>query len=80
MAQTFFPKKSIRITASKPHIDAEYVVSIGTEMWGSDAQQVIKVQMAYEGKISGRRSPSYPADTLDYEKVNEAIKKLLEEE
>lgn len=77
MAQTFFPKESIRVKASRPHIDAEYVVSVGTEMWGSDAQQVIKVQMAYGGKISGRRSPSYPVGTNDYEQVNEAIKKLI---
>lgn len=77
MAQTFFPSKSIRVKASPPHEDAEYVVSVGTEMWGATPQQVIKIQMAYEGKISGRRSPSYPVECDDYERVNDAIKDLL---
>lgn len=81
MAQTFFPfpEKVIRIVASPPHEDAEYVVSIGTEMWGSTPQTVVKVQMAYGGKTSGRRSPSYPIGTDDYKKVNEAIQELLSE-
>ncbi len=78
MAQTFFPKESIKVKASAPHEDAEYVISVGTEIWGKDAHQVIKVQMAYGGKISGRRSPSYPVGTDDYERVNEAVKTIIE--
>lgn len=77
MAQTFFPKVSVRIPASPPHENAEYVISIGTEMWGFEPQQVIKVQMAYDGKISGRRSPSYPVGTEDYTRVNAEIEKLI---
>lgn len=46
-------------------------------MWDAVPQKVIKVQMAYEGKISGRRSPSYPYGTNDFERVNDAIKQLL---
>ena len=81
MAQTFFPipDKKRYIPASPPHEDAQYVVSIGTEMWGSVPQNVIKVQMAYGGKISGRRSPSYPVGTDDYKRVNDAIIELLSE-
>ena len=76
MAQTFFPEKSILVPASPPHKNAEYVISIGTEMWGSEPQKVIKVQMAYNGKISGRRSPSYPVNTNDYLEVNKVIQEL----
>lgn len=81
MAKTFFPKtdKVKRIKASAPHENAEYVVSVGVEMWGSTPHEVIKVQMAYDGKISGRRSPSYPLGTDDYKEVNKAIEELLSE-
>ena len=77
MAKTFFPKATVKVKASPPHKDAEYVVTVGTEMWDAVPQKVIKVQMAYEGKISGRRSPSYPYGTNDFERVNDAIKQLL---
>ena len=81
MAQTFFPIKGKQkyIQASPPHQDAQYVVSIGSEMWGGIPQSVIKVQMAYNGKISGRRSPSYPIGTNDYQRVHDAIIELLSE-
>lgn len=78
MAQTFFPEKSIKVKASKPHDDTtEYLVSIGTEIWEGNPHKVIKVQMLYDGKTSGRRSPSYPFGTDDYLRVNEAIQKLI---
>lgn len=77
MAQTFFPKESLRLPASSPHENAEYVVSIGTEIWGGEAHEVLKVQMAYDGKISGRRSPSYPVGADDYDRVCQAIQELM---
>lgn len=82
MAKTFFPDrgKTISIKASPPHVDAEYVVSIGSEIWEDGAVPVIKVQMAYKGKISGRRSPSYPVGTDDYKRVNEAIETLIQKQ
>lgn len=81
MAKTYFPNsnKTISIPASEPHQNAEYVISIGDEIWSDGAHQVVKVQMAYDGKISGRRSPSYPVGTDDYLRVHEAIKTLLGE-
>lgn len=79
MAKTYFAdsERTIIVPASEPHKNAEYVVSIGDEIWEDGAHKVIKVQMAYDGKINGRRSPSYPMGTDDYLKVHEAIKKLL---
>lgn len=79
MAKTYFAdsSKTIRIPASAPHHNAEYVISVGDEIWEDGAHKVVKVQMAYGGKISGRRSPSYPIGTDDYLRVHEAIKKLL---
>ncbi|MNJ03513.1 hypothetical protein D3C73_1638630 [compost metagenome] len=35
--------------------------------------------MVYDGQVSGRRSPSYLADTDDYIKVNEAMNEIIEE-
>ena len=85
MAQTFFPdsQKSIKIAASQTPpenchpVNTNYVISIGTEMWGSTPHSVLKVQMEYDGKLSGRRSPSYPIGTDDYERVQKAIQKLI---
>lgn len=74
----FHPQKSIMVKASHPHPDnTEYKVSLGTEFWGSYPATVIKIQMVYDGKIEGRRSPSYPIGTDDYERVNVAIQKLM---
>jgi hypothetical protein len=80
MAKTYFANKKamIRIPASPPHKNAEYVISVGDEVWEDGFHRVAKVQMAYDGKISGRRSPSYPVGTDDYKRVHEALKSLLE--
>ncbi|MEA2110872.1 MAG: hypothetical protein U9P71_02365 [Campylobacterota bacterium] len=63
MAKTFFPndKQTILVDASNPHPkNTQYKISIGLEYWGNLNHEVVKVQMVYEGKISGRKSPSYP--------------------
>ena len=80
MAQTYFPEadKIIKVSASNPHPqDTYYIISVGTEMWGSEPHKVIKIQMEYDGKLSGRRSPSYPIDSDDFERVQKAVNKLL---
>ena len=72
------PQKSEMVPASKPHPDGTcYKVSIGTEFWDAYPATVIKIQMAYDGKVEGRKSPSYPIGTDDFERVNEAVNKLL---
>ena len=79
MSKTFFPEISETIPASAPHPpDTFYKVSVGLEEWDSNYVPVVKVQMVYNGKISGRRSPSYPLGTDDHIRVKETINKLLE--
>ncbi|MFJ5768418.1 hypothetical protein [Psychrobacillus sp. NPDC093180] len=81
MAQTFFPKKHISIPASPPPPpNTEYKISIGYEKWDNNMNKVIKVQMVYDGVIAGRRSPSYPLHTDDYERVYKEIEKLYAED
>jgi len=80
MAKTFFPNasKTVYVNASKPHPEGtQYKISIGLEAWEGNNHQVIKVQMVYNGSISGRRSPSYPYGTKDFENVTKAIQSLL---
>lgn len=76
MSQTFFPKVSKKVPASSPHpVDTEYKVSIGEEVWGNSRHVVLKVQMVYEGKIAGRRSPSFPIDieNIEIEDLNNVL-------
>ena len=83
MGQMFYPKMSTRVSASAPHPEGtEYKISIGEEDWDGEFKTVIKVQMLYNGKIAGRKSPSYPAGTDDAKRVAEAmveIEKKFEE-
>lgn len=77
MAKTFYPKMHLMVPASPPHpVNTEYKVSIGHEMWDGQLNKVIKIQMVYDGVIAGRRSPSYPLESDDYYRVNEAVEKL----
>ena len=47
------------------------------EHWADgSAQHVFKVQMAYNGAVAGRKSPSYPADTDDLDRVLDAIRRV----
>ena len=82
MSKVFFPTKSSQVKASPPHPDNTiYKVSIWIEHWEGVACEGIKIQMVYDGKISGRRSPTFPIDkngeSPDFEKVKEAISQLL---
>lgn len=78
MAKTFHPELYELVPASPPHPDnTHYKVSIGLEQWGGAYIPVVKVQMVYEGKISGRKPPSYPLGTDDYARVHKAIEDLV---
>lgn len=78
MTKTFFPELHELIPASPPHPSKTfYKVSIGFEEWDLSYIPVAKVQMVYEGKISGRKSPSYPLGTDDYAKVSKCIENLI---
>jgi hypothetical protein len=78
MAKIFYPEESILVEASKPHPpNTQYKVSLGVEDWGDNFVPVIKVQMIYDGIVSGRRSPSFPTGTDDLYRVNQASEQLL---
>jgi len=78
LAKTFFPKMFINVPASEPHPpNTEYKVSIGKEIWNGEENPVLKVQMVYNGEIAGRRSPSYPVGSDDFQRVMSASNKLL---
>ncbi len=78
--KVFNPRKSMVIDASSPHPDnTQYKISIGDEEWDGESHLVVKVQIMYNGKVAGRKSPSYPIDSDDYMKVCETINTLVEE-
>lgn len=78
MAKTFFPTRSVFITASAPHpLNTQYKISIGTEIWDSQNHDVVKIQMVYDGVVAGRRSPSYPLGTDDYQRVMTKLQELI---
>lgn len=73
----YFPIHLIDVPASPPHPpETCYRVSFGREHWGDDLAYVYKVQMVYEGAVSGRKSPSYPDGTDDWKHVEEAMHEL----
>ena len=78
--KTFYPRISRDVEASFPHPDnTVYRVSVGDEDWDGSFVQVIKVQMVYNGITAGRKSPSYPIGTDDFERVSKAIRDLEKE-
>jgi hypothetical protein len=80
MAKTFFPELIEHISASPPHpVDTEYRVSVGMEDWEGSFVPVAKVQMVYKGAVAGRKSPSYPIGTRDYDNVNKILGRLVKE-
>ena len=77
--KTFYPRITKDIPASYPHPDnTMYRISIGDEDWDGSFVQVVKVQMVYNGNVAGRKSPSYPLGTDDWERVTEEIAKMTE--
>jgi len=80
MAKTFFPhsNKVAFVDASAPHPDnTQYKISIGSEVWGGDNHEVVKIQMVYNGTIAGRRSPSFPLGTDDFQRVTTKTDELI---
>jgi hypothetical protein len=80
MAKTFFPydQKCVFVTASAPHPpNTQYKISIGLETWGDENHEVVKIQMVYNGEVAGRRSPSYPLGTDDYQRVTSKLQELI---
>lgn len=76
------------VDASKTHGNGEeYYVAVGKEHWGNKDAVVLKIQMSYDHKRSGRKSVSYPIDpgnaSKDWEKCVKWRKKqwknMLEE-
>lgn len=78
MGRTFYPRASKYVEASAPHPEGtEYKVSVGAEDWEGQYHTVVKIQMTYNGKVAGRKSPSYPIASDDYARVASAISELL---
>ena len=83
MANTFFPVVSTFVKADSGYnslgqdyhpVNTEYKVSIGYEIQdGNSDCLVFKVQICYDGKISGRRSPSFPILSSDWNRVKIAM-------
>jgi 2,4-dienoyl-CoA reductase-like NADH-dependent reductase (Old Yellow Enzyme family) len=77
-AETFFPQLSEEILASPPHPSGtSYKISIGLEEWDSNYIPVVKIQMAYKGRVS-EHAPSFPLGTDDPDRVYKGIADLLE--
>ena len=80
MAKTFFPHagKIAYVDASTPHPkNTQYKISIGVEIWNGENHEVVKIQMVYDDIVAGRRSPSYPLGTDDFQRVNLKIQELI---
>jgi hypothetical protein len=80
MSMMFYPEKHTFVDASHPHPpNTQYRIGVGVENWNGVFVPVYKVQMVYNGKVSGRKSPSYPVDSDDFVKVNAKLHELIEE-
>ena len=78
MSKTFFPELYELIPASEPYSPGtEYKVSVGLEKWDDQYVPVTKVQMVFDGTISGAKSPSYPLGAEDHLKVARAVDRLV---
>jgi hypothetical protein len=80
MAKTYFPitGKEVFVDASPPHPEeTQYKISIGLENWDDGTHPVLKIQMVYAGEIAGRRSPSFPLGTDDFQRVMTKVQDLI---
>lgn len=76
MAKTFFPKMFIMVSAIiHPILNTKFLLV--KKRGGQKRNPVIKVQMVYNGEITGGRSPSYPLGTNDFQRVMLAAEKLI---
>lgn len=78
MTKVYYPQRYEDVPASPPHEgNPAYRVSRGLEHWGDGtAQHVYKIQMVYNGQVAGRKSPSYPEESDDLERVYDALKRI----
>lgn len=86
MANTFFPIVSTFVEANTGYNlkgenyhpeNTDYKVSIGYEIEdGNSDCLVLKVQIRYNGKIAGRRSPSFPVSSSDWDEVKKAMERV----
>ncbi len=78
MSKVYFPTRWIDVDASATHgHGAVYRVSIGTEHWGDGSPTTVyKVQMAYNGAVHGRKSPSFPENSDDMDRVYDAMRRI----
>lgn len=80
MGKKFFPSDFVLIDATRDYdkLKVQYRVGYGKEEWHDGKyRDVYKVQMVYDGRVSGRQSPSYMHGTEDYEKVHAALTELM---
>lgn len=77
--KVYFPIRYKYVDAAPGHHppNTKYRVSIGHEHWDEGPQLVYKIQMVYDGVVSGRRSPSYPTGTDDWKRVVAAMRALM---
>lgn len=74
----FHPIKSTFIDASAPHpVNTQYRVSVGNEFFDNVPQTVVVIQMVYNGKVEGRKSPAFPANSNDFFRVSQAANELI---
>ncbi|WP_406621452.1 hypothetical protein [Bacillus atrophaeus] len=79
MTMTFFPEKFSYVDACHPHPpNTQYRIGVGVENWNGTFVPVYKIQMVYDGKVSGRKSPSYPVNSNDFIKVHTELLKLID--
>lgn len=79
MSMTFFPEKIAYVDACHPHPpNTKYRISVGVENWNGVFVPVYKIQMMYNGKVSGRKSPSYPIESNDFMKVHTELLNLID--
>ncbi len=78
MSKVYFPARYIDVDASATHgPGAVYRVSVGTEHWSDGTPTTVyKVQMAYNGDVHGRKSPSYPEGSDDMDRVFDAMQRI----
>jgi hypothetical protein len=81
MSKVYFPIRYIDVPAGPPHhtnSNPAYRVSVGIEHWdgGTQPERVYKVQMAYNGVVHGRKSPSFPEGADDMDRVYAAMREI----
>ena len=75
--KTFHPIRSTFVDASAPQpANTQYRVSVGHEFF-ENVQTVVVVQMVYNGKVEGRKSPAFPANSDDFFRVSKAANELI---